>query len=66
MPGHRLPVPARDILGAAPHVLGFEVLPRRWVVERTLAWLMRGTNVTDDRTHAHTPPTRAGPGRVRQ
>ncbi len=30
-----------DIVSRNPHTEGFEVLPRRWIVERTFAWLGR-------------------------
>ena len=30
-----------EIIKRSDHAKGFEVLPRRWVVERTFAWLGR-------------------------
>ena len=30
-----------EIIKRSNHVKGFEALPRRWVAERTLAWLNR-------------------------
>jgi transposase len=44
---------------------GFEVLPRRWVVERTIAWLTRGEGQVE---HGPVPrsPGGAGVGRVEQ
>ena len=30
-----------EIIGRSPTAIGFEVLPKRWIVERTFAWLGR-------------------------
>ena len=30
-----------EIVGRRPTAVGFEVLPKRWIVERTFAWLSR-------------------------
>ena len=30
-----------EIVGRRPTTVGFEVLPKRWIVERTFAWLNR-------------------------
>jgi transposase len=37
-----------EIVRRTPHSVGFEVLPRRWVVERTLAWLNRNRRLAKD------------------
>jgi putative transposase len=37
-----------DIVARDPHTKGFQVLPRRWVVERTLAWLDRYRRLSKD------------------
>jgi putative transposase len=37
-----------DIVERAPDQQGFQVLPRRWVVERTLAWLGRYRRLSKD------------------
>ena len=31
-----------------PYPAGFIVLPRRWVIERTLAWIMRNRRMSRD------------------
>ena len=41
--GVRLEVVARD-----PNSQGFQTLPRRWVVERTLAWLSNARRLSKD------------------
>ena len=52
---------AIEIVRRLPDQVGFQVLPRRWVVERFLAWM--ATALTKDfeepshqRTHSSTPP----------
>jgi len=44
-----------EIVKRSDDVSGFEVLPRRWVVERTLSWLTRNRRLCRDyeRTNAH-------------
>jgi putative transposase len=37
-----------EVVKRAMHSQGFEVLPRRWVVERTLAWLGRNRRLSKD------------------
>jgi transposase len=37
-----------EIVKRTAEVVGFEVLPRRWVVERTLAWLNRNRRLAKD------------------
>jgi transposase len=43
-----LPRLSVDIVKRPDTAKGFEVLPRRWVVERTLAWLNRCRRLTKD------------------
>jgi putative transposase len=40
-----------DIVQRPPNQVGFEVLPRRWVVERTFAWLGRYRRLSKDYEH---------------
>lgn len=37
-----------EVVKRSDDILGFEVLPRRWVVERTFAWLMRHRRLARD------------------
>ena len=37
-----------EVVKRAPHSHSFEVLPRRWVVERTLGWLGRNRRLSKD------------------
>jgi transposase len=43
-----IPKLAIEIIKRSDQVKGFIVLPRRWVVERTLAWLNRCRRLTKD------------------
>ena len=43
-----LPYLATEIVKRSDKVKGFEVLPRRWMVERTFAWLGRCRRLTKD------------------
>ena len=40
-----------EIIKRSDAASGFEVLPRRWVVERTLAWLNRNRRLAKDFEH---------------
>ncbi len=37
-----------EIVGRRPTAVGFEVLPKRWIVERTFAWLSRFRRLARD------------------
>ena len=37
-----------EIVGRSPTAVGFEVLPKRWIVERTFAWLSRFSRLARD------------------
>ena len=37
-----------EIVGRLPAAVGFEVLPKRWIVERTFAWLSRFRRLARD------------------
>ena len=37
-----------EVVKRSDEVSGFEVLPRRWVVERTIGWLMRHRRLVRD------------------
>ncbi|GAB2470966.1 transposase [Streptomyces incanus] len=46
-----------EVVKHSDDLRGFRVLPRRWVVERSLAWLMRSRRLARD-YEAHTPAAR--------
>ena len=37
-----------EIVKRSEQAVGFEIIPRRWVVERTLAWLNRNRRLAKD------------------
>jgi transposase len=37
-----------EVVGRSPAAVGFEVLPKRWIVERTFAWLSRFRRLARD------------------
>jgi transposase len=37
-----------EIIRRGAHAKGFEVLPRRWVVERTFAWIFKNRRLVRD------------------
>ncbi len=39
----------------APNIAGFEVIPKRWIVERTFAWLSNFRRMSKD--YEHSPQT---------
>ncbi len=45
---HKVLRPSVEIVGKRPGQRGFEVLARRWVVERTFAWIMRCRRLVQD------------------
>ncbi len=40
-----------EIVRRNPETKGFEVLPKRWIVERTLSWLRRNRRIARDVEH---------------
>jgi putative transposase len=55
--GYQGPVAAANAAGAGlkleivkrpPHAEGFEIIPRRWVIERTFGWLGRNRRLAKD------------------
>jgi len=40
-----------EIVRRDPGVKGFEVLPKRWIVERTLSWIRRNRRLARDFEH---------------
>ncbi|MEU1661857.1 transposase [Streptomyces griseofuscus] len=51
-----------DIVRRSEDVRGFQPLPRRWVVERSFAWVLRGRRLVRDheRRTARAKPSSAG------
>jgi transposase len=47
-----------EIVHKPKEQLGFEVLPKRWIVERTFAWLNRQRRLSKD--YEHLPETSEG------
>lgn len=43
-----LPCLKTEIVKRSDHARGFEVLPQRWIVERTIAWLNRCRRLAKD------------------
>ncbi|MGI8569525.1 MAG: transposase, partial [Methylocella sp.] len=43
-----LPHLKAEIVKRSDHAKGFVVLPKRWIVERTFAWLNRGRRLAKD------------------
>jgi transposase len=37
-----------DVVHRSDHISGFEVLPHRWVVERSFAWCLRSRRLVHD------------------
>jgi putative transposase len=60
-----LPYLETEIVKRSDHAKGFVVLPRRWIVERTIAWLNRCRRLAKDWENVNTPPAKAGGFRLR-
>jgi len=46
-----------EIVKRSDHTVGFEVLPQRWIVERTFAWLGRCRRLASTTKTGHVSPS---------